>query len=270
VINAGVGVGGYIAPRLTPVLIRRYGESEAFLYLAAFLAIPFAITLLLARGPGGNGSSAHQRADLNTASDVVKLPLFWMFGISLFFAAHTLTGVQEHLVLYLRREGLSLPSAGLALSLLLGASAFGKLLGGAAADHYSSRVSLLLSIVCLMLGIGGLLTINPHSTLVYAAAAMFGLGFGGVFNAPSIIAFEHFGTRRVGTILGLFMMFFGLGTSTGGLLSGAIYDQTHQYTASFLVDLLSAAIAFVLLFVLKFVGSGAPAPLAATLEKKIA
>ena len=269
VINAGVGVGGYIAPRLTPVFIRRYGQSEAFLYLAMFLAIPLLVTLFFARGVRSSGGG-HARADFSKAGQVAKSSTFWLFGISLFFAAHTLTGVQEHLVLYLTRQGRDLAGAGLALSLLLGTSAFGKLLGGAAADRYSSRVSLLLSVVCLMLGITGLLAVDARSTPVYAAAAMFGLGFGGVFNAPSIIAFEHFGTERVGTILGLFMMFFGLGTSSGGLVSGAIYDQTHQDTASFLTDLGSAAIAFVLLFALKFVGSSAQAPLGATLEKKIA
>ena len=269
VINAGVGVGGYIAPRLTPVLIRRYGASEAFLYLAMFLAIPFLVTLFLARGartPGG----AHSRTDFSSAGQVARMPLFWMFGISLFFAAHTLTGVQEHLVLYLTRQGRDLAGAGLALSTLLGASAFGKVLGGAAADRYSSRVSLLLSVACLMLAIGGLLTVDPRSSLIYWVAAVFGLGFGGVFNAPSIIAFEHFGTERVGTILGLFMMFFGVGTSTGGLVSGAVYDRTQQYSASFVVDLTSAVIAFLLLLVLGSVRIARPAPIAAQLEKKIA
>jgi len=38
-----------------------------------------------------------------------------------------------------------------------------------------------------------------------------------VYNAPPLIAFEHFGIEKVGTILGLFMMFFGVGTSSGGL-----------------------------------------------------
>ena len=96
---------------------------------------------------------------------------------------------------------------------------------------------------------------------------MFGLGYGGIFNAPSIIAFEHFGTERVGTILGLFMMFFGLGTSSGGLVAGAIYDQTHRYTAAFTVDLLSCILAFVLLFAVGRRPAPRPAPLATAVKK---
>jgi MFS family permease len=175
------------------------------------------------------------------------MPLFWIIGLSLFFSAHTLTGIQQHLVLYLTGQGVKAASAAFALSMLLGASAFGKIIGGALADKYSTRVSLLVSIVFLLIGIAGLLTMEPASGLIYWTAAAFGLGYGGVFNAPPLIAFEYFGTERVGTILGLFIMFFGLGTSSGGLVAGMIYDETHRYAASFTVSMASCSLAFLLL-----------------------
>jgi len=157
-------------------------------------------------------------------------------------------------------HGVTPTNAAFALSMLLGASAVGKIGGGAIADKYSSRVSLLWSIVCLAAGIAGLLAVEPASTLVYWSAAMFGLGYGGVFNAPPLIAFEHFGTERVGTILGLFMMFFGVGTSSGGLVAGMIFDRTHNYANSFSVDLVSCGIGFLLLFAAARLGAPRPLP----------
>jgi MFS family permease len=203
------------------------------------------------RGCGSSISrapAAANRHSLAKAGDVIKTPMFWMFGLGLFFAAHTLTGIQQHLALYMTGHGVTPTNAAFALSMLLGASAIGKIGGGAIADKYSSRVSLLWSIVCLALGIAGLLAVEPGSPVVYGSAAMFGLGYGGVFNAPPLIAFEHFGTERVGTILGLFMMFFGVGTSSGGLVAGMIFDRTHNYANSFSVDLVSCGIGFLLLF----------------------
>jgi predicted MFS family arabinose efflux permease len=73
----------------------------------------------------------------------------------------------------------------------------------------------------------------------------------------------------VGTILGLFMMFFGLGTSSGGLVAGAIFDQTHRYAVSFSVDLASCAIGFLLLFGAGWLRAFRPAPLATLLGKKV-
>lgn len=255
VINAGVGVGGFVAPNLTRYLVERGGIGDAFLGLAACLALPFVLTLALIRGRGSNpganlihGRAASTQAPIS-AAELAKTPMFWVIGLSLFFSAHTLTGIQQHLALYLTGQGITAANAAFALSTLLGASAFGKIIGGALADKYSTRVSLLASIVCLVAAIAGLLTADPASGLIYAIAALFGLGYGGVFNAPPLIAFEYFGTRQVGTILGLFIMFFGLGTSSGGLLAGYIFDQTRHYSTSFLVDMASSSIAFVLLLI---------------------
>ena len=247
VINAGVGVAGFIAPNLTRKLIEQWSMSYAFLALAAFMAIPFLATVVLVRG-SSRPAAAGARHSLTNAGAVIRTPMFWMFGLGLFFAAHTLTGIQQHLALYMTGHGLTPASAAFALSMLLGASAVGKVGGGAIADKYSSRVSLLWSVVCLAAGIGGLLAVAPDSPIVYWSAAMFGLGYGGVFNAPPLIAFEHFGIEKVGTILGLYMMFFGVGTSSGGLISGMIFDRTRNYANSFTVDLLSCGVAFLLLF----------------------
>jgi MFS family permease len=262
VINAGVGVAGFIAPNLTRKLIETFSMSYAFVALAALMAIPFVVTLVLVRGANVSpkAPAAAQRHSLSKAGDIIKTPMFWIFGFSLFFAAHTLTGIQQHLALYLTGHGVTPTNAAFALSMLLGASAVGKIGGGAIADKYSARVSLLWSIVCLAAGIGGLLAVGPGSPVVYWSAAMFGLGYGGVFNAPPLIAFEHFGTERVGTILGLFMMFFGVGTSSGGLVAGLIFDRTHNYASSFTVSLMSSSVAFLLLFAAGRLRVPRPAP----------
>ena len=50
VINAGVGVAGFIAPNMTRKLIETFSMSHAFVALAVLLAIPFVVTLVLVRG----------------------------------------------------------------------------------------------------------------------------------------------------------------------------------------------------------------------------
>ena len=258
VINAGVGVGGFVAPNLTRSLIQQYTFSGAFLGLAACMAIPFLATLALVRSASPNSTKpVHADPRLgHVGAAVLSMPIFWVFGFSLFFAAHTLTGIQQHLALYLTGQGATATKAAFALSLLLGASTLGKVGGGWLADRYSTRVSMLASIVCLAAAIGGLLTLDPGSDLIYLAAAVFGVGYGGVFNAPPLFAFEYFGTERVGSILGFFIMFFGLGTSSGGLVAGYLYDVTQTYVASFTFDLASCSVAFVLLLIAGRMGKG--------------
>ena len=257
VINAGVGVGGFVSPNLTRSLIQQYTFSGAFLGLAACMAIPFLATLALVRAaPPAAARSLHAAPRSGQVGAVLSMPIFWVFGLSLFFAAHTLTGIQQHLALYLTGQGATATKAAFALSLLLGASTFGRVGGGWLADRYSTRVSMLSSIVCLVAAIGGLLIIDPGSDLVYLAASIFGVGYGSVFNTPPLFAFEYFGTERVGPILGCFIMFFGLGTSSGGLVAGYLYDITHTYVASFTYGLASCSVAFLLLLIAGRMGKG--------------
>src|ERR1700761_2645829 len=48
-INAGIGLGGFIAPRLATAQIAKRGLSGAFLVLAACMAIPFVLTLIIVK-----------------------------------------------------------------------------------------------------------------------------------------------------------------------------------------------------------------------------
>ncbi len=269
VINAGVGLGGYIFPKLATRLITQDGP---------FAGVPDSERIPgdpADRDPVGHSPPRRPRSrrfqkcpslHLQRRRHLIESRALDLRSQPVLRRPHMM-GVQEHLVLYLRGQGLKPADAAQALSTLLGASAFGKLLGGAAADRFSSRVSMLLATSCLILGVCGLLAADPRSSAVYFAAAVFGLGFGGIFNAPSLIAFEYFGTERVGTILGLFMMFFGVGTSTGGVTAGAIFDQTHRYSTAFTVDLLSCVLAFVFLFAVGRRPSPSPLPLTSAVKK---
>jgi MFS family permease len=106
---------------------------------------------------------------------------------------------------------------------------------------------MIFSVVCVALGVLALLYTPPHSGAIYWLAVLFGLGYGGIFNAAPTIVFEYFGTRQVGNALGLFYVFFGLGTASGGELAGYIFDQTHRWSVPFAVDLALACVGLLLL-----------------------
>jgi MFS family permease len=141
------------------------------------------------------------------------------------------------------------PRAALALSTAIWSSAAGKLLSGAIADRFSARLAMMLSVLCVGLGVSGVLSAPASSGVIFAVAVVFGLGYGGIFNASPTIVFEYFGSRKVGAVMGLLLVFFGLGTSSGGLLAGYLFDQTHSYSMPFTLDLGLAAAGLLLLAV---------------------
>src|SRR6185503_16798463 len=75
VINAGVGVAGFIAPNMTRKLIEAFSMSYAFVALAVLLAIPFVATLVLVRTARVTPQpSPTHRHTFSKASEVIKTP----------------------------------------------------------------------------------------------------------------------------------------------------------------------------------------------------
>lgn len=242
-VNAGIGLGG-VAPAITAAEIARRGVPGAFLFLSACIAIPLLLTLAIVRKEDGGRQTA---ARSPSARELARMPMFWIFGVCLFFTAHAMLGIQQNLVLYLTGEGVPTQRAAHVLSIALMAAAAGKLISGVLADRFSARVGMLFSISCVGLGILALLETPAQSNLLDPLAVVFGMGYGGIFNASPTIVFEHFGTHQVGKSLGLFYVFFGLGTATGGTLAALLADQTRSYAAPFTVDLALAAAALLVM-----------------------
>jgi MFS family permease len=247
-INAGIGLGGFIAPRLTTTQIAQRGLSGTFLVLAACMAIPFLLTLVIV---DNNAIPRIQTtsAPVPTMAGFARMPMFWIFGIALFFSAHAMLGVQQNLISYLTGAHVSAKEAALILGIALASAAPGKLISGILADRVSARAGMIFSVICGALGVLALLNTAPNSDLIYLLAILFGFGYGGIFNAAPTIVFEYFGTHQVGKALGMFYVFFGLGTASGGELAGYLFDETHSWSVAFTVDLALACAALFLLLV---------------------
>ena len=120
-VNAGIGLGG-IAPLIANWQIRTHGISGAFLYLACCLAVPFVLCLIVVRrAPATAAREVPRRPARNapSAGELLRMPMFWIFGISLFFAAHAMLAIQQHLVLYLTGQAVAGQRAALALSIAI-------------------------------------------------------------------------------------------------------------------------------------------------------
>jgi MFS family permease len=247
-INAGIGLGGFIAPRLATAQIAQRGISGMFLVFAASMAIPFFLTLIVVDNKF-QPRRREQAGRVPSLPALVRLPMFWIFGIALFFSAHAMLGVQQNLISYLTGSHVAAKEAAFILAVALGAGAPGKLISGFLADRLSARAGMIFSIVCIALGVLALLNTDPQSSLILWIGILFGLGYGGIFNAAPTIIFEYFGAHQVGKALGLFYVFFGLGTASGGELAGYLFDETHRWSVPFSVDLALACVGLLMLLV---------------------
>jgi len=71
------------------------------LVLAACMAIPFLLTLVVVDNNAAPRSIQTRSSRVPTMPELARMPMFWIFGIALFFSAHAMLGVQQNLISYL-------------------------------------------------------------------------------------------------------------------------------------------------------------------------
>lgn len=150
----------------------------------------------------------------------------------LFFITVTFGGIASFLPLYTKQEGIAgieLYFLVFALFLMLSRTFAGKLYDKK--GHILVFLPGTLSIFSAML----LLVWLPNSTILFTAAALYGLGFGGVQPALQAWAVTKASSRRKGMANATFFSFFDLGVGIGAISFGAIasaYGYSFIYLAS--------------------------------------
>jgi len=123
-------------------------------------------------------------------------------------------------------EVLSLMLACAAASSFFGVGYLGGRFGGLRAIFvFSSAQALFLATLAFV----------DSLTAVYIAAALFGLGYGGILPCYPVIVREHLPAPEVGRRTGIVILFAGGGMALGAWLGGAIFDLTGSYKIAFLI-----------------------------------
>jgi MFS family permease len=101
------------------------------------------------------------------------------------------------------------------------------------ADRLSARVALTLAVTSLSCGFF-LLTQAVHPLAIWPMVVFYGIGVGAPVALVPMMAGECFGLRNFGTLAGLIGVFGMVGSATGPMVAGRIFDLTGLYVPAFL------------------------------------
>ena len=125
----------------------------------------------------------------------------------------------------------------------------GKITNGLLADRIGPKwaIALFLGLQAVMIPF---FIEARQAPSFYSWAVLFGLGFGGPMPVYAMLFREYFGTREIGTILGVFFMVAAIGMGSGGMMGGVLHNLFGDYTVPFLTSsstgLISAILALTL------------------------
>lgn len=267
IVMAGVGVGTLIIPPLASYFISTHGWRLSYLFMGPVIGGIIITGALFLRkdiaqrkmAPDGQTPPKILNKKGSKTSSVIGVSLEEAFGTKVFWlicVMHLLVGfalqmMLVHLVSYVL-EGLtlSLMVAATVLSSMGAASIFGRLIMGAASDHIGNKRALAISTSIQGVMIIGFL-VSSSAWMLYLFAAIYGFGYGGHTPQFPALAGELFGLRRMGTILGTQVIFYGIGGALGPFLAGHIFDTTGSYTNAFTLAAMAMLLTTAFTFLLK-------------------
>jgi OFA family oxalate/formate antiporter-like MFS transporter len=172
---------------------------------------------------------AHEPA--YTRGEALRTSAFWLLALFTLLVYPVQAGISLHQAPFLIERGLDATVAATAVStfaLLSAVSGFG-------CGFWPRRVPLrfALALVGAAEGASCVLMQNVQSPpLAYGAAALFGLGIGGLLTLLPIAWADYFGRASYGAIRGAALTVQVVAQASGPVLSGALRDWTGSYSAS--------------------------------------
>jgi len=248
IARLGVGLGPLImAPFATYVLINHSWRIAFIVIGLIVLLVVIPISRLLKKSPAEfGGLSDGVKVSLNqtrddhlqqtslTLREAMRTRSFYVILLMYLFFSSNIFFITTHLIPHVTDVGYSAMEAATVLSMVGAVAMGGGIPMGIVSDRMGRRFAVI--ICALLQSAATLILIWAHDFwLLQLCAILFGLAHGGMGPSMAALISDTFGVGRIGTILGVLEVSFGLGAAVGPLMGGYIFDVSGGYNMAFLL-----------------------------------
>jgi predicted MFS family arabinose efflux permease len=235
---SGAPITTTFLPLIATAFTLAYGWRFGFFGVAATYAVViWPVIFLFFRSAHEDRAKAAERTKALAAIELPGVSMgealrsreYYQLLLASAFFAFTVTGTTVHFVPILTDSGAA-PMAAAGIASLVGIFAFiGRVGMGVLLDRFPAH--LLGGVVCTLpaLSCALLLLHGQDPMFQMIAAALLGLTVGGEIDVIAYLTTRQFGLRKYGTIYGSMTAAMNVGTATGALLAGTIYDWQGSY-----------------------------------------
>jgi len=262
ILSTGIGLGFAVTGILFPLIIERESWRFAWVVLgAAALALSIINGVFLRSTPESMGHAPWGDRDrsagpgpecpagLPSGGDIFRRGDFWWIGLSYFCVAFGLYGITTFMVDYARHQiGMEMDRASLLATIHGVGQVIGVLTILPLSDRLGRKTVVLFSNFTIAAAIGGILLSSGSVPLVFFFVGLMAVFYGVTFPIYGACAGDYFSKHVIGTVIGAWTPFYGLGAIASHWLGGMMRDTTGRYDEAFALNALMAFAAFLLFF----------------------
>jgi len=179
----------------------------------------------------------------SSLSNVFKYRTFWLIGISYFSVAYGLYGITTFMVDYAKFQiGLPLAKASLLATIHGACQVVGVLTIVPFSDYLGRKKTILISNSFITAAIIGILLSGNSLIALYMCIGILAVFYGATFPLYGASAGDFFPKEVMGTVIGAWSPFQGLGMISVHWVSGILRDTTGSYGYSFMLSMVMAAL----------------------------
>ena len=245
----GISVGGMIMSPVVETIISYFSWRESFIFLGFLvwiLALPVTFFILKGspadKGLLANGNTISENDKTDSASTesqsaeqegwplkaALRSRAFRWITVTYILAPLAQLGVLQHQVPLIMDSGMSETAAATALGFTAGLGGLGKLGFGRLSELIPFHLTAMICFGMQALGIV-FLYYADSTLMIWLHVLAFGFGMGGIVVLLPVVVGQYFGLVAFGTIMGVVSFAMSIGSSSGAVISGIIYDFFGNY-----------------------------------------
>ena len=236
---SGTGIGAFLMPPLTNLLVEDYGWRGAYLGLAlilGMLCLPLTFFLFRSAADVHRVSQAASKSNLMpaklagmTAQQGFRTPKFYNLAAVTVIFSTAICGLTANQTPILIAQGLNPANAAAVAGLMGIGSIIGRLAGGILLDRWDAKKVAAISVLTPCINVGLLLAFPGSVEVAMIATLVLGLAIGTELDAVAYLAARHFGLRSLGLLYGTIngLMLFANGLAP--MLANYVYDVARSY-----------------------------------------
>jgi len=272
ILSTGYGLGFATMGIAFPWIVNHFSwrYSWYFLGAGAFVMV-FANGLLLRSDPEAAGyvpwgqkqapslSAQEEKTPLGRELlyQVFRNPTFWLIGVSYFSIAYSLYGITTFMVDYAKYQiGVPLEKASLLATVHGTSQIVGVLTILPLSDYLGRKKTLIISNAFITACLIGILLSGNSWAMLCTFVGILAVFYGVTFPMYGACAGDYFPKEVMGTVIGAWTPFYGLGAILVHWVTGVLRDTTGTYDYAFMISAIMAALGAVLMSAVKKSESG--------------